>query len=183
MINQRWTLRRVIQETQLEFTACDWDAIIIASSDEFIDCNECFSWWIEWEIQKFMQWSDSVRANEFNKFIAHSKEISADQLVKGTKLIMWQDKRRGEIQGRIISRKRLKTTSHWISGWEIATTLNSWSSEFDCDTTRFYWWVLIQWNQWLTSLSICSHWSICSISYQYHQRSCVKCSFYLHVKW
>jgi hypothetical protein len=40
------------------------------------------------KIQKFMQWSDSLRANEFNQFITHSKEIFADQLVKGTKLKM-----------------------------------------------------------------------------------------------
>jgi hypothetical protein len=60
------------------------------------------------KIQKFMQWSDSLRANEFNEFLAHSKEIFANQLVKETKLKMWQAKRRDKIKNRIISRKRLR---------------------------------------------------------------------------
>ncbi len=65
-----------------------------------------FDQWNE-KIQKFMQWSDSLRVKKVNEFITHSKEIFANQLVKETKLKMWQAKRRDEMKSRIISRKRL----------------------------------------------------------------------------
>ncbi len=55
-----------------------------------------------------MQWSDSVREEEFRNFINSTKQIIANSLFKETKLQMWQRTRQKELNRKKFSRKRLR---------------------------------------------------------------------------
>ena len=46
----------------------------------------------EWgpKIQKFMQWSDPVRAEEFNSFVTNTSEVVSKSILKEAELTMWQ---------------------------------------------------------------------------------------------
>ena len=55
-----------------------------------------------------MQWSDPVRAEEFNSFVTNTSEVVSKSILKEAGLTMWQKTRMQQLHGRKLSRKRLK---------------------------------------------------------------------------
>lgn len=56
-----------------------------------------------------MQWSDPIRADEFNTFVVNTKEVTSNSILKEAELKMWREKRARELQRKKISRKRLRS--------------------------------------------------------------------------
>lgn len=63
------------------------------------------------KIQDSMQWSDPIRAEEFNSFINNSKEVVSNSLLEETELKVWQKTRMKELHSKKFSRKRLRPVS------------------------------------------------------------------------
>ena len=64
----------------------------------------------EWgpKIQRNMQWSDPIRADEFTSFIDNTKEVITTSIFQERELQMWHERRTHELQAKKNTRKRLK---------------------------------------------------------------------------
>ena len=63
------------------------------------------------KIQESMQWSDPIRAEEFDSFVINAKEVISNSILKETELKMWQQTRMQQLNSRKFSRKRLRPES------------------------------------------------------------------------
>ena len=64
----------------------------------------------EWgpKIQRNMQWSDPIRADEFNTFINSTKEVISTAIFQEQELQLWRKRKNQELLNKKVSRRRLK---------------------------------------------------------------------------